>query len=197
MGPFELVLVRHGFSEGNEQGLLSGWSDVPLTQRGREELRELRRTAEYPVTERYYSSDLVRCRDTFEELYAGRAVLDGLRPEFREIHFGSLENVRWKPEEFARFFRAWLSGVRVADEESREEFTARVRGAVKTLAEQCRAEGVHSATVVTHSGVIKTLLVSLRGLPDEAWCTTQVPNGRGYALVLDETGTELLSCEAI
>lgn len=197
MGTFELVLVRHGFSEGNEQGLLSGWSDVPLTQRGREELRELRRTAEYPVTERYYSSDLVRCRDTFEELYAGRAVLDGLRPEFREIHFGSLENVRWKPEEFARFFRAWLSGVRVADEESREAFTARVRGAVNTLAEQCRAEGVHSATVVTHSGVIKTLLVSLRGLPDEAWCTTQVPNGRGYALVLDETGTELLSCEAI
>lgn len=197
MGTFELVLVRHGFSEGNEQGLLSGWSDVPLTQRGREELRELRRTADYPVTERYYSSDLVRCRDTFEELYAGRAVLDGLRPEFREIHFGSLENIRWKPEEFARFFRAWLSGVRVADEESREEFTARVRGAVKTLAEQCRAEGVHSATVVTHSGVIKTLLVSLRGLPDEAWCTTQVPNGRGYALVLDETGTELLSCEAI
>ena len=197
MGTFELVLVRHGFSEGNEQGLLSGWSDVPLTQRGREELRELRRTEEYPVTERYYSSDLVRCRDTFEELYAGRAALDGLRPEFREIHFGSLENVRWKPEEFARFFRAWLSGVRVADEESREEFTARVRGAVKTLAEQCRAEGVHSATVVTHSGVIKTLLVSLRGLPDEAWRTTQVPNGRGYALVLDETGTELLSCEAI
>ena len=197
MGTFELVLVRHGFSEGNEQGLLSGWSDVPLTQRGREELRELRRTADYPVTERYYSSDLVRCRDTFEELYAGRAALDGLRPEFREIHFGSLENVRWKPEEFARFFRAWLSGVRVADEESREEFTARVRGAVKTLAEQCRTEGVHSATVVTHSGVIKTLLVSLRGLPDEAWRTTQVPNGRGYALVLDETGTELLSCEAI
>lgn len=197
MGTFELVLVRHGFSEGNEQGLLSGWSDVPLTQRGREELRELRRTADYPVTERYYSSDLVRCRDTFEELYAGRAVLDGLRPEFREIHFGSLENVRWKPEEFARFFRAWLSGVRVADEESREAFTARVCGAVNTLAEQCRAEGVHSATVVTHSGVIKTLLVSLRGLPDEAWRTTQVPNGRGYALVLDETGTELLSCEAI
>ena len=197
MGTFELVLVRHGFSEGNEQGLLSGWSDVPLTQRGREELRELRRTAEYPVTERYYSSDLVRCRDTFEELYAGRAVLDGLRPEFREIHFGSLENARWKPEEFARFFRAWLSGVRVADEESREEFTARVRGAVKTLAEQCRAGGVHSAAVGTHSGVIKTLLVALRGLPDEAWRTTQVPNGRGYALALDETGTELLSCEAI
>ena len=46
MGTFELVLVRHGFSEGNEQGLLSGWSDVPLTQRGREELRELRRTAD-------------------------------------------------------------------------------------------------------------------------------------------------------
>ena len=45
---FQLVLVRHGYSLGNEKSLFSGWSDVPLTERGRRELRELRQVTGYP-----------------------------------------------------------------------------------------------------------------------------------------------------
>ena len=82
---FQLVLVRHGYSLGNEKSLFSGWSDVPLTERGRRELRELRQVIRYPRTGRYFSSDLSRCRETFQELYGPHIVLDGLRPEFREI----------------------------------------------------------------------------------------------------------------
>ena len=66
---FQLVLVRHGYSLGNEKSLFSGWSDVPLTERGRRELRELRQVIRYPRTGRYFSSDLSRCRETFQELY--------------------------------------------------------------------------------------------------------------------------------
>ena len=28
---FQLVLVRHGYSLGNEKSLFSGWSDVPVS----------------------------------------------------------------------------------------------------------------------------------------------------------------------
>lgn len=59
---------------------------------GARELRELRQVIRYPRTGRYFSSDLSRCRETFQELYGPHIVLDGLRPEFREICFGSLEN---------------------------------------------------------------------------------------------------------
>ena len=52
---FQLVLVRHGYSLGNEKSLFSGWSDVPLTERGRRELRELRQVIRYPRTGRYFS----------------------------------------------------------------------------------------------------------------------------------------------
>jgi 2,3-bisphosphoglycerate-dependent phosphoglycerate mutase len=34
-----LVLLRHGQSEGNAQGIFTGWQDVPLTARGVEEAR--------------------------------------------------------------------------------------------------------------------------------------------------------------
>lgn len=48
---FQLVLVRHGYSLGNEKSLFSGWSDVPLTERGRRELRELRQVIRYPISD--------------------------------------------------------------------------------------------------------------------------------------------------
>ncbi|HET7388503.1 MAG TPA: phosphoglyceromutase [Nocardioidaceae bacterium] len=35
--PYTLVLVRHGESEWNAKNLFSGWVDVPLTDKGREE----------------------------------------------------------------------------------------------------------------------------------------------------------------
>ena len=52
MDTLELVLVRHGFSLGNEKHLLSGWSDVPLTDKGRQELRLLRQKMNYPQTQK-------------------------------------------------------------------------------------------------------------------------------------------------
>lgn len=88
---------------GQRKSLFSGWSDVPLTERGRRELRELRQVIRYPRTGRYFSSDLSRCRETFQELYGPHIVLDGLRPEFREICFGSLENRPGTQEDFMHF----------------------------------------------------------------------------------------------
>ncbi len=39
MAPAMLVLIRHGESEWNARGLTTGWADVPLTARGREQAR--------------------------------------------------------------------------------------------------------------------------------------------------------------
>ena len=72
-------------------------------RKGRRELRELRQVIRYPRTGRYFSSDLSRCRETFQELYGPHIVLDGLRPEFREICFGSLENRPGTQEDFMHF----------------------------------------------------------------------------------------------
>ena len=158
---FQLVLVRHGYSLGNEKSLFSGWSDVPLTERGRRELRELRQVIRYPRTGRYFSSDLSRCRETFQELYGPHIVLDGLRPEFREICFGSLENRPGTQEDFMHFFRAWLAGHPILDVETYKAFRRRVLEAVAGLMRDCLAQGSQSATVGTHSGLIKTAVTAL------------------------------------
>jgi 2,3-bisphosphoglycerate-dependent phosphoglycerate mutase len=38
--PHSLILLRHGESEWNEKNLFTGWTDVPLSERGIEEARE-------------------------------------------------------------------------------------------------------------------------------------------------------------
>ncbi|HEY4616487.1 MAG TPA: 2,3-bisphosphoglycerate-dependent phosphoglycerate mutase, partial [Citricoccus sp.] len=35
--PYKLVLLRHGQSDWNEKNLFTGWVDVPLTEKGRQE----------------------------------------------------------------------------------------------------------------------------------------------------------------
>lgn len=191
---FQLVLVRHGYSLGNEKSLFSGWSDVPLTERGRRELRELRQVIRYPRTGRYFSSDLSRCRETFQELYGPHIVLDGLRPEFREICFGSLESRPGTQEDFMHFFRAWLAGHPILDVETYKAFRRRVLEAVAGLMRDCLAQGSQSATVVTHSGLIKTAVTALNHWGPEQWPQIEAPNGLGYILTLSaENGLRLSS----
>lgn len=196
MKRFRLVLVRHGYSLGNQLSLFSGWSDVPLTDRGRAELRDLRRAMDYPETCRYFSSDLLRCRETFHLLYGGDAELDGLRPEFRELHFGMLENQPGTQDDFARFFREWLAGKSVAGAESYREFSDRVMGAIVQLTRECLSRNEPSATVVTHSAFIRTALMYMHNWPPDRWPSLIVPNGLGAMLELDCSGAVPKLCNA-
>ena len=204
MDTLQLVLVRHGFSLGNEKHLLSGWSDVPLTDKGRQELRLLRQQMDYPQTQKYYSSDLCRCTETFQIIYEGRAELDGLLPQFREIYFGSLENCPESELPSREFFAAWLRGERIGngetfDGETFEGFRSRITGALDDLIRRCREEKTDSVTVVTHSGVIRTLLLSLRHLEGKGFPAISTPNGLGYVLKLgiSQPQPELIECEPI
>ncbi len=188
MSKFTLAVVRHGISLANERGLVSGSTDVPLTNAGRVALRRLRTCVEYPETDRYYSSDLSRARDTFKVLYDGKATLDGIRPEFRELHFGSLEYKPGPPGGLKTVLLAWLSGQTACGVEPYSEFSRRLVEGTKRLSEDCLREGARSATVVTHSCVIRTLLVELGGFPKERWMTFPAPNGLGYVMDLDCAG---------
>lgn len=86
-----IYLIRHGESEHNAKGLMAGWTDGALTEKGHQQARE---TAEklvaYPI-ERIYASDLRRAQETAAPL-AEKLGLEVKRcPELREIHMGDWE----------------------------------------------------------------------------------------------------------
>lgn len=86
----ELIIVRHGQSEGNRDRVFTGHGPSPLTERGREEARcAAARIATNPV-DALFSSDLPRAVQTAEPI----AELTGLPiiqdPALREKNFGDL-----------------------------------------------------------------------------------------------------------
>ena len=95
-----LILLRHGFSEYNEENRFTGWADVELSSRGREEARfagQLLREAGVRRLESVYSSYLKRAIKT------GWLMLDELELQWvpvkttwrlNERHYGALQGQR-------------------------------------------------------------------------------------------------------
>ncbi len=85
------VLVRHGHSTGNAEGILAGWTPgVALTKRGEGEAEELARLLADVAVVAVLSSPLQRCRQTAEALVAGRPGLEVvLDDDLGECRYGA------------------------------------------------------------------------------------------------------------
>lgn len=170
-----IILIRHGHtaSNGGADALLSGLTDVPLSPRGREEVRclerSLRGTASFDAI---YSSPLRRAWHTAVVLEA--AGLGPLRPcaDLREIDCGTLDGIPLQVLRH-RFPRLWAANLRQDDEafrwpggESYREFRCRSLRAVRRLALHHRGSRI---AVVTHAGVINQIIGSVIGLSPAKW----------------------------
>jgi 2,3-bisphosphoglycerate-dependent phosphoglycerate mutase len=96
--PPALILIRHGESEFNVRGLMTGWADAPLTAKGRQQAhdagRELSRTGAVPDI--VYASLLRRAEQTTGCLlqgweHAGHPVR--ARWQLNERHLGQLQGL--------------------------------------------------------------------------------------------------------
>lgn len=179
-----IVLVRHGFSKGNLNQVYSGWTDVPLTPEGIEELQTYRDVYDYPETERYYCSDLVRCRHTFDVLFGDRHKLYEVSDQLREIYFGKYENLKDELVE-PGYFSRWITNHHEADHETITRFAYRVVSKLEKILEDMQNNRVNSATIVCHAGVIRILLIMLGNRPYADFLEIPVPNGLGYVLQVD------------
>lgn len=116
--------------------------------------------AELPPGLPVWSSPLRRCRDLAERLHAAPAFDDRLR----EMDFGAWEGRPWDaiPRAEIDAWAADVAGYAPPGGESPRELQRRALEFVAGLA-------VAEAVIVTHAGVIRTLLAHRRGLPPERW----------------------------
>lgn len=91
-----LYFIRHGLSEANVQGVATGSTDTPLTQKGREQADTAGRQAkqENLVFDIILSSPLSRAHDTAQAIathvdYPHEDIM--LHPKLVERHFGHME----------------------------------------------------------------------------------------------------------
>lgn len=107
-----------------------------------------------------WSSPLCRCRELAEKLHPSPLIDERLV----EMHFGSWEGQCWDdiPRAELDAWAADVAGYAPPGGESPRQLQRRALDFVASLA-------VPEAVIVTHAGVIRTLLAYWQGLPPERW----------------------------
>lgn len=90
-----LILVRHGEAEHHTKGMTGGWTDTPLTNRGRQQSECLGRALALLLRgqrARFYSSDLLRARQTAERIAAECRIEPVFAADLRELNNGAAKD---------------------------------------------------------------------------------------------------------
>lgn len=182
MKSYDLYLIRNMPCEGNLQGRYIGRTESPLAERSVKELLAMKQKWEYPKAKDFYASPSVRCVDTLKLLYptADPEVI----LELAECDFGDWENHTADELSGAPGFSDWLaSGGMTAppNGESSGVFFQRICKGFEMLVQHLMTEGKTSAALVTHAGIITSLLAAY-GLPQAKPLEWMCAPGEGYAL---------------
>jgi broad specificity phosphatase PhoE len=168
----DLLLVRHGQSESNRDGIMQGQFDSPLTDLGVNQARAVGRWLHSQGLrwDRAYASPLRRAQDTALQIVARAestaAVLD---PDLTEIHSGVLQGRSRAqmqiehPEFFERGIQD-LGDYAAFGGESYADVQARVERLITRLEERHGASQ-ETVLIVSHGGLLFQLVKRLTCLP--------------------------------
>lgn len=182
MKSYIIHFIRHGSIVDTLAGKYIGTTDAPLSDRGRMDLRKLDYEYKYPGTQVVFTSPLKRCTETAKILYPEQnpLVIDNLS----ECNFGEWEGKTADELKNDPDFKKWLAGdssVKPPRGESNADFTRRVCKMFESIVEGLMKTGTTESVIVTHGGVIMTLL-AVYGLPQAKPFEWTMDNGFGYSL---------------
>lgn len=173
----KLILIRHGQTDMNKDQLYYGRLDVPINETGKEQAENTRKNlVELEIDyDKIYSSPMKRAYETAEIVNYKNFEIEK-DDELREMDFGIFEGLSYKeiikkyPEEMEKLKKDWKTYSYVTGE---NPFMLQKR-ALKFLE---KIDKNKNNMVVTHWGIICTLLSFLFSSELEGYWKYQVKNG--------------------
>ncbi len=169
------TMIRHGEVDECYHDRFLGSTDAPLSGIGREQARSLHTACKDLQAAKLWCSPLKRARQTAQIVFPCRT--PEIIPELREVDFGAWETLSFAEiaaqnpvlvDKWARFDEDFS----FPDGESMKDFLNRI----KHIADRMRREQ-DDLVLVTHGGVIRSLLCELQGLPPEKYVTFSIQRG--------------------
>lgn len=182
MKSYYIYLIRNGITEENRDGMYIGHTDVPLSEDGEKQLADMAEKYEYPEPEVVFSSPLKRCTETARLIYPDTEPI--IMNDLIEYNFGEFEGKTAQELKEHPVFPKWLAGEKDVEPpfgESNEDFQKRVCTCFYKIVEGLLKTGTTKAAVVTHGGVIMTILAAF-GIPEASMHEWLMPSGCGYTV---------------
>ncbi|MBR0413611.1 MAG: histidine phosphatase family protein [Clostridia bacterium] len=184
MKTYKIHLVRCGLTEANLQGRYLGRDDVPVCDKGIEQLKYFKETFTYPPVQAVFTSPLQRCKQTAAMLFPGAPMVE--IPNFTEYDFGEFEGFTAEELKGNEAFERWLGDSGDAAPpfgESNNHFKARVAIDFEKVVDGLIKTGTTESAIVTHGGVLMWIL-SFFGLPEAPMHDWLCESGCGYTLLV-------------
>ena len=147
----KVFLIRHGESEANKNGIICGWLDAHLTEKGKEDAKLAKAVLSNVTFDKIYTSDLIRAKET------ANIALPNMQTEstplLREINVGDLQGKKFAdfPNEREIFL---TNGYKAYNGESRDDLFDRVNQFKKMLEDK----DYENVAVFAHAGVLRSFL---------------------------------------
>ena len=191
--PLYLHFVRHGRTTA-PAGVLLGTTEAPLSEKGRRQCTELgpRLPKELPCL----CSPMLRTRQTLEELQGQGVIADFVYDDrLREIDFGS-----WEMKSFPELAQqradisAWQEYHHFCfpDGESIADFVTRLQTLADDWRLQVEKEKDKELLIITHGGVIRTMLCLLLGIDHKNYLVFDIGYGSWTTVALHSHGGVLV-----
>ena len=180
---YKIHLICHGRTDENLNGLYIGRLDIPLGGKGRAELRRLQEEFFYPGAQKIYTGPLSRCRETAALLYPNRWTQ--VMEEFNECDLGDFEGKSPAKLQDDLRFSQWLKGdfsVAPPGGESGQALLARSSAGLDAVFRDMMKLKISNAAVVTHGGIIMSLLAA-HGFPRREMKEWVTAPGCGFTLL--------------
>jgi 2,3-bisphosphoglycerate-dependent phosphoglycerate mutase len=193
-----LVLIRHGQSVYNEQGLWTGWTDVSLTEKGKAEAREAAAHISDIPLHKAYTSTLSRTHETLAEI---KLALDTVGLEtieheaLNERHYGDYTGKnKWDiqteigNENFHKLRREWDHPI--PNGETLKDVHDRV---VPFFKSHILADLVVGKNVIlsSHGNTLRALVKYLDNMADNDIHTLEIGTGQVIVYDFDNSGSIL------
>lgn len=190
-----LVLVRHGKSEWNKDGLWTGWTDIPLAPEGFEEAKKTGNELKDIHFDYAYTSDLIRAKQTLDEILkvinqTNIPIIEA--SAIKERNYGDYtKKNKWdikaklSEEEFQKIRRAW--DYPPPNGESLKMVSERTIPYYKSEIEPKLKEG-KNVLVSAHGNSLRALVKYLEGISDTDVEKLEIGTGEAYVYEVDNEG---------
>ena len=203
-----LVLIRHGQSQWNLENRFTGWVDVPLTERGREEARRGAEVIRDLTFDRAFTSSLRRAHETLDivlDVIGARRIPVEHNRALNERHYGALQGLN-KAETAKKYGEAqvhtWRRSYDVAPPRDKTEWNPEgISESLKDTAARTLpyfnakilplVKSGQSILVVAHGNSLRSIVMHLDHLTKEQVLELNIATGAPIIYELDASGRVL------
>ncbi len=151
-----IYLMRHAQTQENLDGVVQGWLNSVLTERGKKQAKEAANSFNQNI-DAIFCSDLRRCTQTakpFLEKFPGTLYAEDSR--LRERDLGDFQGKKWSLSQWRMYWEKGEIDRPLTNSEAKEHVTDRLEKFLSSLHQ--KSDQISSCLIITHGGVINRLL---------------------------------------